>query len=77
MVLARGARLTGPGLLLGLAAAMGSARLLGDLLYEVSPLDPWTYALVAAVLATVSIAATWLPAWRATRLDPAESLRGE
>ena len=77
MVLAQGAVLVVPGLLVGLAAAMGSARVLGDLLYEVSPLDPWTYALVAAVLATVSAAATWIPAWRATRLDPAESLRGE
>jgi predicted permease len=77
MVLGQGARLAGPGLLLGLVAAMGSARVLGDLLYEVSPLDPWTHVLVAAVLAAVSVAATWLPAHRATRLDPAESLRCE
>ncbi len=77
MVLAQGARLTVPGLVLGLAAAMASARVLGDLLYEVSPLDPWTYVLVAVLLAAVSVAATWLPARRATRLDPAVSLRGD
>jgi len=77
MVMAQGARLTLPGLALGLAGAMASARVLGDLLYDVSPLDPWTYVAVAAVLAAVSVIATCVPAWRATRVDPMESLRAE
>ena len=61
----------------GWSAAMASARILGNLLYEVSPLDPWTYGAVAAVLALVSVAATWLPAHRATRVDPMTSMRSE
>ena len=77
MVLGESARLTVPGVILGLLGAMASARVLGSLLFEVSPLDPWTYASVAAVLALVSVAATWLPAWRATRVDPMTSMRAE
>jgi putative ABC transport system permease protein len=76
MVLAQGARLTAPGLLIGLAGALASSRVLEGLLYEVSPLDPWTYAAVVLVLALVAAAATWLPARRATRTDPVASLRG-
>jgi len=76
-VLIQGARLTLPGVLIGLAAALASARLLGSLLFEVSPLDPWTYGLVAAALTLVSVVATWLPALRATRLDPLASIRGD
>lgn len=77
LVLGESARLTVPGVILGLLGAMASARVLGSLLFEVSPLDLWTYASVAAVLALVSVAATWLPAWRATRVDPMTSMRAE
>ena len=77
MVLGQGIRLTAPGVVLGLVAALGSARLLDSLLFEVSPLDPWTYALVAAVLGVVALGAAWLPARRATRVDPLVSIRGE
>jgi predicted permease len=77
MVLAQGARLAAPGIVLGLAVALVASRLLTGLLYEVSPLDPWTYAAVAVVLATVSMFASGLPAWRAARVDPAVSLRGD
>lgn len=77
MVLARSARLLAPGLLAGVAVAMASARVLGSLLFEVSPLDPWTYASVAAVLALVAMAATWAPALRATRADPMAGMRAD
>jgi len=77
LVLGQGARLTAPGLILGLAAALASARVLGNLLFEVSPLDPWTYTLVAGVLTLVALAATSVPALRATRVDPVTSIRGE
>jgi ABC-type lipoprotein release transport system permease subunit len=62
---------------IGLAAALASARVLGNLLFEVSPLDPWTYGFVAAALVAVSVVATLLPALRATRVDPMASIRGE
>jgi predicted permease len=77
MVLEHGVRMTAPGLVLGLAAALASARVLGNLLFEVSPLDPWTYGGVAALLGLVSLAATLLPALRATRADPLASIRSE
>jgi len=77
MVLAQGTRVTSLGVALGLAGALASARVLRNLLFEVSPLDPWTYGVVAAVLALVSVAATLLPALRATRVDPMASIRRE
>jgi len=77
LVLGQGARLTIPGVFVGLVAAMGSARLLESILYEVSPLDPVTYVAVALLLGVVSLGASYLPAYRATRLDPITSLREE
>jgi ABC-type antimicrobial peptide transport system permease subunit len=77
LVLGQGARLTIPGVFVGLAAAMASARLLESVLFEVSPLDPLTYLAVALVLGVVSLGASYLPAYRATRLDPVTSLREE
>jgi len=77
MVLRQGARLTGPGMLLGLALALASARVLGGLLYQVSPLDVRVYVAVAGLLGLVSLAATYLPAYRATRVDPMTGIRSE
>jgi predicted lysophospholipase L1 biosynthesis ABC-type transport system permease subunit len=67
----------GVGLLLGLTAAMHTTELLGSLLYGVSPLDPLTYAGVALILALVAALASYLPARRATRVEPMVVLRGE
>jgi predicted permease len=77
LVMRQGARLTMPGLIVGLALALASSRVLGSLLYGVSPLDPATYAAVAGVLALVSFVATYVPAHRATRVDPLVSMRSE
>jgi predicted permease len=77
LVMSQGARLTLPGIAIGLVLALASARLLGSFLYEVSALDPVTYGTVAAVLALVAMAATGLPAYRATRVDPITSIRNE
>lgn len=77
LVLHQGAWLTLPGVLMGLLLALASGRVLDSLLYGVSALDPLTYGVVAIVLAIVSMAATYLPAYRATRLDPITSLRNE
>ncbi len=65
------------GLVVGLAASLEAARLMRDLLYEVKPLDPAVFAVVAATLLTVAAFACILPAWRSSRLDPMQALRTE
>jgi len=76
-VLGQGARLTMTGTAAGLAGALALTRYLRTLLFAVSPTDPMVLAAAAAVLATVAMAAVWLPARRATRVDPIEALRVE
>jgi len=76
LVLSRGLALTGAGVLLGTATALLLTRLLGNLLYQVSPRDPLAFGTAFAVMAVVSLVASFLPAWRATRTDPAQVLRG-
>lgn len=73
----KGLMLAGVGVAVGVASSLGLNRLIASLLFEVSPTDPITYALVAAVFAAVVIAACYLPARRAARLDPAQVLRSE
>jgi len=68
---------TGVGVLIGLAASVGLMRLLGSLLFGVSPLDPFTYVAVPAVLTAAAAVASYLPARRAAAVDPMETLRGE
>jgi predicted permease len=65
------------GLVLGLAASVEAGRLISDLLYEIKPLDPSVFAVVAATLLAVAAVACVLPAWRASRLDPMQALRTE
>lgn len=65
------------GLAIGLAAALGLTRLLAALLYGVSPSDPPTYFVLTLVLAVVGLVAAWLPARRASRVDPMIALRAE
>src|SRR5216684_868760 len=77
LVLSRGLALTGAGVLLGAATALLLTRLLGNLLYEVSPRDPVAFGCAFAVMALVSVAACLLPAWRAARTDPMRALRTE
>jgi putative ABC transport system permease protein len=76
-VIRYGMKLTLAGLLLGLAGAAYSVRFARGMLYGIEPLDPLTFAGTAIVLALVALAAALLPAWRATRVDPVESLRAE
>jgi len=76
-VLKQGAALTGLGLFLGLAAAGIMSRTLQTLLYHTTPLDPATYLGVTLVLAVVALLACWVPAARASRIDPAITLRAE
>jgi len=77
MVLADGLRLAGLGLALGLAAALLTSRLLGSLLFEVAPVSVPVYALVAVGVLAAAVLASWLPARRATHMDPMSVLREE
>jgi putative ABC transport system permease protein len=77
MVLAESGRPVAVGALLGLGAALAVGRYLAALLYEVRPADPLTIAGVAAVLAAAALGAGFLPARRATRVDPAVALRSD
>jgi putative ABC transport system permease protein len=77
LVVGEGLKLTGAGIILGLVAAVGLTRVLVALLFEVSPTDPLTFAAVACLLAAVAVLASYLPAHRATRVDPLVALRYE
>jgi putative ABC transport system permease protein len=77
MVLGQGMRLTVAGLVAGLAAAFVLTRLLQSQLFNVKPSDPMTIASVAAVIAAVALAACYIPASRATRVDPMVVLRDQ
>jgi putative ABC transport system permease protein len=75
LVVRRTLAIAGPGIAIGLAAAFGVTRVLRKLLFEISPTDPGTYWLVAALLGTVAVAASVIPARRASRVDPMVALR--
>jgi len=76
LVLSHGLTLTAAGVALGAAVALGSSRLLGYLLYHVSPRDPLAFASALLVMMMAALAACLLPAWRAARIDPVRALRG-
>jgi predicted permease len=77
LVLSRGLLLTTTGIIIGIALALLLTRLLGNLLYQVSPRDPLAFVAAFAVMILASVAACFLPAWRATRTDPIRALRAE
>ncbi len=77
LVLARGAKLAAVGLALGLLASGGLAPLLAGSLYGISPGDPPVFLTVPVLLALVALAACWVPARRAARVDPMVALRQE
>jgi macrolide transport system ATP-binding/permease protein len=75
LVLSRGLALTAGGVALGGAVALALTRLLGSLLYQVSPRDPLAFGSALMVMLIASMGACFLPAWRAARTDPARALR--
>ena len=77
MVVRHGLFLTAIGVALGLAAAAGLTRLMVSLLFEISPVDPLTYAAVSAGLLAAAAAASYVPAHRASTVNPVEALRAE
>lgn len=77
MIMREGMGLAGAGLLIGLAAAAGLSRFATSLLYGVRPTDRVTYASVALVLAAATVLACFVPARRASRVDPMEVLRSD
>jgi len=77
MVLREGIKLAILGTVIGVIAALGLMRLLANLLFGVSPSDPATFAAVAILLTSVAVAACYVPARRATKVDPIVALRYE
>ena len=75
LVIRQGMTLVIVGMVLGFALAATVTRFLGSLLYGVEPMDPVAVAGTALFLGTVAIAACYLPAWRATKVDPVLALR--
>jgi ABC-type antimicrobial peptide transport system permease subunit len=77
MILRQGLTLALAGIALGTAEAAALTRVMGDLLFGVSPTDPLTFVGASALLLAVASAAAYLPARRATRVDPMIALRSE
>ena len=75
LVTGKSLRLTGIGLALGLLMAFGVTRLLNGLLYNVSATDPVVFGTVTCIIVTSALLAGWIPARRATKIDPMEALR--
>jgi len=77
LVLRQGLKLTAIGIAVGTAGALGLTRLISNMLFGVTPTDPVTFTLVGLLLTGVSLAACYLPARRATRVDPIRALKYE
>jgi predicted permease len=75
MVMAHGLRVTAAGIVIGAVAAVVLTRLMANLLYKVSPSDPIAFGSALVVITIASLAACFVPAWRATRIDPVQALR--
>jgi putative ABC transport system permease protein len=77
LILGQGLVLAGLGLALGMAASLAGTRMLTSVLFQVRPTDPLVNLAVAALVGVVALAASYIPAWRASRIDPLAALRGE
>jgi ABC-type antimicrobial peptide transport system permease subunit len=75
MVVRQGVLLAVGGVTIGLLLALGLSRLVTRLLYGVDPADPLTFVMIPFVLLVIAALATFVPAWRASRVDPVEALR--
>ena len=77
LILSEGLRLVGAGVVIGAAVAIASTGVLRALLFGVEPTDPLTFATMVMLFMTVAVLACYVPARRATRVDPMEALRHE
>jgi putative ABC transport system permease protein len=77
MIVGRGLRLAGLGVVIGVGASLLLTRLMQGVLYGVTPTDPLTFVGVVVALLVVAALASWIPALRATRVDPLVALRSE
>lgn len=75
LMMSRGLILTAGGIFLGAIVALGLTGMLGNLLYKVSPRDPLAFGVAFVIMTIVALIACFLPAWRATRIDPVRALR--
>jgi ABC-type antimicrobial peptide transport system permease subunit len=76
-IMKQGLQVTALGVTIGLAGALAVNRLIASLLYGVQPTDIVTIAFAIGTITAVAVIASWLPAWRASRLDPNVVLRSE
>jgi len=77
MVVREGLGMVGVGLAIGVAGALALTRVLTNLLFDLSPTDPLTFVVVTIGLGAVALLASYLPARRATRVDPIVALRSD
>jgi putative ABC transport system permease protein len=77
MIIKQGSKLIVLGLVIGLAVAFAATRVISSLLFGVTTKDPFTFVAAAVLLAIVALLACYVPAWRATKVDPLEALRYE
>jgi ABC-type antimicrobial peptide transport system permease subunit len=77
MIIKQGSFLIVLGLGIGLLGAFAASRLVASLLFGVTAKDPFTFAAVAVLLGLVALLACYIPAWRATKVDPMDALRHE
>jgi ABC-type antimicrobial peptide transport system permease subunit len=77
MVLLEAAGMTALGIAVGVIASLGTTRLLRGLLFGVSTTEPATFAVMIIALSSIALAASYLPARRASRIDPVQALRAE
>ena len=77
LVVREGLRLSAGGIIVGLAAALAVTRVMASLLVGVTATDPLTFAAIVALFVAITVTASWLPAYRASRLDPMAALREE
>ena len=75
MVMTQAGRLAVIGVALGIGAAVIASRALRSQLFQIAPTDTLTYVLVGSGLLAVALLASWIPAWRASRIDPLRALR--
>ena len=77
MVVAQGARVVGAGVVIGIAVALAFTRAIGSLLFGVKAVDAVTFVGMSATMVAIGLIASYVPARRASKVDPIESLRGD